>query len=386
MNIGFIGQDPDLRDQLQRLPGVGSVYALKHDQRAEHQQVLATCELIIVSDREAQAFQIDELKNQYAHAELLYLISYRADASAAADVALICDKAGVSAVPPKRSVKQIVGEIGSRYLHLSSEAADSDGKVLALMGTHSQTGVTATALALAHALIKGSGQSIKVGVLGYNCNAPGDVFMRYTGNYLNELHAQTDVLTTVELERAMFKHESGFFYLAGNADMTKKYRYPTAAAEQIIMVAKQLFDVVIVDAGAAADNNLCLQALLQADMRVVIATAQPSAIQQWRRQQEILQFVAPNLSYMLLANRVRQESEARGLAMKLQLPLIGWLPDVTKGRDCEAEERLLTTESDKYSHQLQELVPLVMQRFGMEAAPVEQKGWFGFGRRTAVKA
>lgn len=166
--------------------------------------------------------------------------------------------------------------------------------------------------------------------------------------------------------------------------MTKKYRYPTSAAEQIINVAKQLFDVVILDAGASVDNNLCLQALLMADMRVVMTTNQPSAVRQWGRQREILQFVAPNLSYTLLANKVKRESEAKDLAQQLQLPLLGWLPVVDRAFDCEREERLLTTESEKFRQQLQELAPHLLQRFQMESAPRVQKRWFGWVR--TVKA
>jgi MinD-like ATPase involved in chromosome partitioning or flagellar assembly len=385
MNIALIGQDQELRDQLQRLPGVGTVYAMKNDQRAEHQQILETCGLIIVSDREVEVFQMEEMKKQYSHAEIVYLISYRADAAAAADIALVCARVGVSTLPPKRTIAQLVGDIGMRYLHWNGESSEASGKVIAILGTHAQTGVTATALSLAHALIEGSGRSIKVGVLGFNCHAPGDVFMHYTGSFLNELHAQTDVLTTLELERHMYKHECGFFYLAGNADMTKKYRYPTAAAEQIINMAKQLFDVVILDAGASVDNNLCLQALLMADMRIVMTVNQPSAVRQWGRQREILQFVAPNLSYTLLANKVKRESEAKDLAQQLQLPLLGWLPVVDRAFECEREERLVTAESEKFRLQLQDLIPHLLQRFQMESAPELKKSWFGFGRRT-VKA
>lgn len=384
MNIAWIGQDQELRDQLQRLPGIGTVYAMKNDQRAEHQQILETCDLIIVSDREVEVFQVEEVKKQYPHAEIVYLISYRADAAAVADIVLVCARVGVATLPPKRTVAQLVGEISMRYLQWNGESSEASGKVITILGTHAQTGVTATALSLAHALIEGSGRSIKVGVLGFNCHAPGDVFMHYTGSFLNELHAQTDVLTTLELERHMYKHDYRFAYLAGNADMTKKYRYPTSAAEQIINVAKQLFDVVILDAGASVDNNLCLQALLMADMRVVMTTNQPSAVRQWGRQREILQFVAPNLSYTLLANKVKRESEAKDLAQQLQLPLLGWLPVVDRAFDCEREERLLTTESEKFRQQLQELAPHLLQRFQMESAPRVQKRWFGWVR--TVKA
>ncbi|WP_168121890.1 hypothetical protein [Paenibacillus sp. HB172176] len=352
MHIGFIGRDNQLREHLQSLMGVKAVYALRADQRDEHDHLLSTCELLIISDREVPAHDVEAWVQPYAgKMELVYLASYQADAAAFADVELIGKRAGIAVLPPKRTAEQIAVEIGKRYL--KQVPVDDGGKVITMLGTLGQTGVTATALALAEQLATASDQT-KIGVIGFNCCSPGDAFMPYKGSYLNELHTQVEVLSADELLRHMHRQESGFWYLAGNADLTKKYRYPTEATAHLLACAKQAFDVVIVDAGASVDNNLCLEAVMMADMRMVLTTSQPSALAQWQRQREVLQLIAPDVSYLLLLNRAHHAGEVKEIADHMKLASIGWLPQVEGGWQCEVERRLLThAGSEKYARQLQ---------------------------------
>jgi MinD-like ATPase involved in chromosome partitioning or flagellar assembly len=381
MNIAFIGRDDQLREQLQALQGVKAVYALRADQREEYAHLLDMSDLLMISDREVPPFELEVWVEPYAAKKLVYLASYQADAAAIADVEMISRQAGVDVMPPKRTAEQITFEIGRRYLHQT--LADQGGKVMTIVGTLGGSGVTATALKLAEQLSLTSRQ-MKIGVIGFNCCSPGDAFMVYKGSYLNELHTQVEILSAGELIRHMHQHESGFWYLAGNADLTKKYRYPTEAAQHILACAKQAFDVVIVDAGTAVDNNLCLQAVMMADMRIVLTTSQHSALAQWRRQREVLQLIAPDLSYMMLLNHGRRAGEAKEVADQMKLPSIGWLPHVEGAWQCEVERRLFaTSDSAKYAQQLQPFIALVQQRFNFTVVePAKWKGWF----RKAVKA
>lgn len=359
MIIGCIGVDERLRDQLRKLSGVTAVYSSSAQHVQDQMSQFQTCEIILLSDSEIADYELDQWTQKFEGCKLGYLSSYEADVAMLADRVLTCKRLGITYLPPKRTVEQLIEEIGKVFLHLS--VTEPGGKVISFIGTLGQVGVTATVLSLADQLMQGT-NDIKVGVIGFNCSSPGDHLFVYEGSYLNEL-VQGKEITAEEMQTHMHQHESGFFYLAGNRDLTKKYRFPSDQIQSWITTARQLFDIVLIDAGSAVDNNLCLQAILHADMRVVITTTQPSALMHWQRQQELLHVLAPELSFMLLVNK-GDHSGARQLQQALKLPLLGWLPDIPRGWEFELERQLLTTTDHmKYRDQLQAITTLLQERF-----------------------
>lgn len=372
MIIGCIGVDERLRDQLRSLPGVTAVYGSSAQHVQDQMAQFQTCEIILFSDSDVSLYELDQWKQRFEGCKLGYLSSYEADISALADRVLTCKRLGIAYFPPKRTVEQLNAEIAKVYLQHNDP--ETGAKVISFIGTLGQIGVTATVLSLADQLMRLT-NNIKVGVLGFNCSTPGDQLLAYEGSYLNELVQGKDI-TAEEMQSHMQQHESGFFYLAGNRDLTKKYRFPSDHIQHWIVTAKQLFDIVLIDAGSSVDNNLCLQAILHADMRVVMTTKQPSALMHWHRQQELINVLTPELTFMLLVNK-GDHSGARQLQQALKLPLLGWLPDVPAGWEYELERQLLTTtDHAKYHNQLQAIISLIHERFQLSPRFDKKAAWW----------
>ncbi|RJX40935.1 hypothetical protein D3P09_02650 [Paenibacillus pinisoli] len=374
MIVGFLGQDERLCDELLKIQGVNIVYSYPASAYIDRITQLQTCDIILISDRDVSPYELGEWKKRFEGSRLIYLLSYHVDLTTVADIEMVCKKHGITTLPPKRTSEQLAAEVAKIFFDSTNIAPG--GKVITFIGALSQVGLTATVLSLAETLAQNTSE-VKVGVLGFNCANPGDGFLSYKGSYLNQLHAQSEVLSAEELVSNMHRHDSGFCYLAGNTDLTKKYRYPSESAQHIIQAAKEAFDLVLIDAGEAVDNNLCLQALMHADMRVLVTTTQPTAIMQWRRQHEMLQLVAPNLSFMLLINK-GDANGGKSMEQRLKMPLLGWIPAIASGYECELEQRLLTTtDSVKYSEQIFQITKLIQIRFDFEAVSQQQKSsWF----------
>lgn len=371
MIIGCIGLEEPLRERLRKLPGVTTVYHASAEHIQDHFSQIQMCEVVLISDTAISLFELDEWVKRFEGCKLGYLVSYTADVAALEDAALLCKRLGMVYIPPKRTVEQLATAIGQAFL--DQPAIDKGGKVIAFVGTLGQAGLTSTVLSLAEQ-IKASTKDMKIGVLGFNCDNPGDQLIKYHASYLNEL-VQIQAITTEELQGYMQSYGTGFYYLAGNSDLTKKYRYPTEQIADWIHTARQAFDLVLIDAGSAVDNNLCLQAILHANLRVVLTTNQPSALTQWQRQHELLRALAPELSFMLLVNKT-SSSEAKQLQQALKLPLIGWLPRVPDSVMHEQErELLIASDHSKYREQMQALATLIQDRFQL-TPKVSKKAWW----------
>ncbi|GMK47496.1 hypothetical protein PghCCS26_46260 [Paenibacillus glycanilyticus] len=384
MKIGFLGQDEVLCQRLRQLAGVEDVRSFD---LADLTEELSDFEVILISDRYIAAYELEQVKAKFqVSTTLLYLLSYSIHAGAATEAKIVADRLGITIIPPKRTPDQIAKEI-ERYT-LDSFAPESGGNVIAFMGTLSQSGVTATVLSLADEL--GKMTSAKVGVISLNAFTPGDSFLSYSGSYLDDLYAQikeTKLLTPGELAGHM-QVTPTFSYLAGNGDLLKRYRYSSDAAEHIIACARKQFDIVLLDAGANPDNNLCLQALLQADLRILVSTQQPAAVSMWRKMNTLLRMVGngETMPFMLVLNRFRSlYGDAKRFEQVMELPLLGILPDLEEeGQYCEVEKRLLTTtENGRYTSQIREIGKQLQSLYKWAAQnedATKKRGWRLFSR------
>ncbi|PWW01218.1 hypothetical protein DFQ01_110108 [Paenibacillus cellulosilyticus] len=385
MNIVLVGRDEELIRCLNQIPAARDIAVLDIALLQSAQLPLSHADLILLSDREVPLYQVEDVRKIVGpEKKLAYLLSYQADSGPVSEAVIICERYGVDLLPPKRTVEQIIDEIERRYI--GSKAGTSGGKVITIVGALAQSGVTSTALSLADLCAKHA----RVAVLGFNASNPG-LLVPYNGAMLNQLYTQIQesrVLKPADLAAAM-QPVGGFHYLAGNADLAKKYRYKTEAAHHIIQCARQEFDFVIIDAGASPDNNLCLQAILHADIRILLSTQQPAALSMWKQYKELLQlFYLPGTKlpgFLLLLNRYRSSfGEAGMFARQMELPLLGALPDLkSEGWLCEGERKLLTTVNHSgYQEQMNKLAKELLRRFDLtlreEAA---RKGWWIWNRQ-----
>ncbi|MGG4145698.1 AAA family ATPase [Paenibacillus algorifonticola] len=375
--IACIGLDAALIDRLKQLP-VEDVTNLTKEQLVSGTGAVSAT-LVVISDRFVKPFELESLIDRFPDSKIAYLISYSANIAAAEEASLICRKLGILDLPPKHTVEQIAQKLHSSFLGGYIAPDVYQGKVIAFLGTLGQVGVTTTVLGLAEQLAGTT--TAKIGVLSFNAFTPGDQYVAYKGSLLNQLHTQIHVLTPEELESHMHAFPK-FHYLAGNADLTKRYRYSADAIEHLIAAARSRFDIVMIDAGCNPDNNLCLQALMQADMRVVVTTQQPAALHMWQQFSPVLQLVngGEKMSFMMILNRYHAtRGDARLIEKKMEVASLGVLPDLgEQGHLCEAEHRLLTTTDNKqYLEGIRAISELLQARYKLpQLAEGGRKGWW----------
>jgi MinD-like ATPase involved in chromosome partitioning or flagellar assembly len=388
MNIGFIGNDQELCRLLRQASQTEGVFSTQETNDMQLiLDTLKTCKLILISDRLVQPHELESLKELFlGKAELVYLISYKADTPVIEETKLVCMRHGIGICHPKRTVEQLVEFIQQQYLGGGAPVSKQGGQVIALVGTRGQTGLTATTFSLADEIGRRMGR--KVAVIGLDAFSPGDTFITYAGSYLNDLYTQIKdggILTPAELVTHM-QQAKNFAFLAGNTDITKRYRYSSESVAHVIACAREIFDVVLLDAGSNPDNNLCLQALLHADMRVVVTTQQPAALTNWHRYIPLFRMVSSeSMSFMLLINKwSKQWGDTKEIERSMAVPLLGWLPDLKDdGMLCEMERRLLTTvDHSKYAEQLKQMVDLLQSRFKWPAQEETPARKWRFGRRA----
>ena len=162
----------------------------------------------------------------------------------------------------RQTVEHIINEITNKEDYLSK-------RIIACFGTHSGAGVTTTVLSMARSLSQRVEE--KVLVLSLNSWDPADYFYPYTGQYLNDLKVdlKTQNLTPARLSEALCHYES-FYHLAGNRDIKMQRFYQPYEIEHLISVAKQLFDVILIDGGTHFDTAPTVQAYLSSNLRFLV--------------------------------------------------------------------------------------------------------------------
>lgn len=390
-NIVYLGQDEELTRRLFQLPAINDVKRMDYARLQESGLAIEHADIILISDKEVALHQLQGVVQAVGKGkEIAYLTSFNAVDIDMLDAAIVCERLGVDRFLPKRTNDQIVEEIERRYLGGDKGSHAEGGKVIAFVGTLAQAGVTSTVLSLADMIAAESANSLSIGVLGFNANNPG-LLVPYSKGSLDQLYTQIQqdaVMKPAELLDAM-QPIGGFHYLAGNRDLKKKYRYKTEAAQHVIQLAKQQFDLVLIDAGASPDNNLCLQALLHADLRIVLSTQQPSALLMWSQYQELFRHIFGNdrlTGFMLLLNRFRaQLGESNKFENSMQIPLLNVLPDLKdEGSTCEADKILLTsTGNGRYRERMSEIAQMLLTRFDLShhKQANARRGWRRWGRK-----
>ncbi len=389
MNILYIGSDEHLAKKMKQIKGAGEV-TMTSFSAFRSGSAGNDAGLVVVSDREVHHLELERLKNDSRpDVSFVYLLSSRANMTVLSNVSLLCSRLGIQVVAPKRTVEQICGDLSAMFFEPYKN--ERRAKVITFLGTHRQIGLTGNVLSFADDL--SSRVQEEVCVLQMNAFNPGIEYIKdYEGHYLDDLYTriqETKVLTSLELRQNMHKHRH-FYYLAGNSDLTKRYRYHSESIHYLIQLAKEQFGVILIDAGADPDNNMCIQSLLHADMKIVMATQQPKSVFLWNRfLEDILKFLhIGEDEFLLVINKYSAVTgyEAGEIQTQMRVPLLGTFPDLgVSALDCELDRRLFTAIADKrdkaaYMKELRRMTDLVMRHFQLTPKPVEEskkKAWGG---------
>jgi Mrp family chromosome partitioning ATPase len=229
--------------------------------------------------------------------------------------------------------------------------------VFSVSGTHTQVGVTQLTLALASEL---SSFNLKVAVLGLNQYNPGDIPGKETDYSFDTLYSSIENgIFEKEYQRDRNKLKSlmleleGFYYLVGNRDRvfsSEKY-YRVEAIQKLIEIAKQEFDIVLLDLGSIYDTASVVAGLKCSTTHLLVGTQQDFSARNFKQvQNQILKELGyTEEQFQLIINKhsVNAAYSARQLTDHLGVSLVGRVPYEPGAEDIEIAHGLISIESTK---------------------------------------
>lgn len=216
--------------------------------------------------------------------------------------------------------------------------------VIAIHGTHRSTGVTQTALSLGHVI---GGLGLKTLVIGLNPFSPGE-YPSVTGTYsfetIYEL-VENQVINDGETLLPYLSDLDYFKYLIGNRDFYKALTFQPEPIQRLIDIAKEYFNIVILDVGAFYDSFMAKVALESSNTHVLISTQEHQATEEyirWKNQILSLFDCTPKSHYQVV-NKYASKAiiQSKQLESTLQIPVLTEIPHFPESADAIMTEGIL---------------------------------------------
>lgn len=268
-------------------------------------------------------------------------------------------------------VDKIMNDLTNKDEYLSK-------RVMAFFGTHSGAGVSTTALNLARSLSNRVNE--KVLVLSLNSWDPCDYFYQYKGHYLNDLKVDlnTQSLTPARLMESLGQYKT-FYHLAGNRDIKLQRFYQPYEIKHLIDVAKEMFDVIIIDAGTHFDSAPTVQAYLSAGLKFLVTNQEEKGYRGYFPH-VLNQLIEPiggkSEEFLLVVNRYTPSNSLitdRALEEELSMTRVATLPDMEEfGKLANFQKQLLyDTGQELYLKTLELITNLVIAECKLNEKAVE---------------
>ncbi|MEK3992657.1 ParA family protein [Robertmurraya sp. FSL R5-0851] len=245
----------------------------------------------------------------------------------------------------EQTVEEIMNQLTDRESFLSK-------RLIGFFGTHSGSGVSTTVLNVARSLSQRVEE--KVLVLSLNSWDPADYFYDYNGQYLNDLKIdlKTGSISPARLQEAVSK-QSSFYHLAGNRDIKMQRFFQPHEIQNLIKVAQEIFDVILIDAGTHFDTAPTIQSYLSSNLKFLVATQEEKGYRgyfPYVYQQLIEPIGGKSEDFMLVVNRFQPANtliNERALEEELNMTRVVTIPDMGElGTIASAQKRLLYDSSE----------------------------------------
>lgn len=248
--------------------------------------------------------------------------------------------------------------------------------VIAISGTHSQVGVTQTALSIANAINDNDKNVCVIGLNPYNSGVlstlePTDSLDQAYGLIKNDILNEKKFIS-------MFKDVNGVKYLIGNEDVVKIIEFEIEPIEKLIDLASKTFEIVILDLGAFYDNPLPLTGLKLSNMHLLVSSQQelsPKLFKKWFKKVLEPLNLLPSESY-LLVNKYRDDlsKTLQQISKEFDMTVMGKLPFLLGAIDDEQIHGTLYQANQKaYTKSVQKVAKGLIGEFSIDGEPKEKK-------------
>lgn len=345
-------------------------------------------DLLLIDGELISHKSISDIRTIYPSIKIMFIPHGVKSSVALANIGVICSGYRVKLLRENMTTNQIADEVMNELNGLA--AKKKGGRVVGLFGTHSGAGLSTTVMNIARVLASETTSSIAV--LSLNPWDTADYFYDYSGLYLNEIKTE---LATKNISKERLKdvmnHRKRFWQLAGNKDIKLQRYFTTEEIEYLITLARDTFDIVLIDAGCHFDNACYGQAFTMSDMKFLVTNQDIKGFRNyWSliRDQILRPVQIPESDYMLIVNNyiknynlISDKSIADELGMYLlaTIPSAGDLGNISLRQHKSLYDMADTTYKTALHVVVDSLITSCeLQRSIKEVAEVKKRGLLSF--------
>jgi Flp pilus assembly CpaE family ATPase len=212
---------------------------------------------------------LKDVRTLYPTESIYYFLNGLEEEASIKNIELVATGHNISPLANGLTTQQLVKEV---MINEIGDNGNASNRIIGFFGSHSGSGVSTTTLNVARIL--GEMTKNSVAVLSLNTWDPSDYFLTYgDAGHLNDirLDLKTHSLTPEKLRDSMRKYQY-FYHLAGNRDIKLQRYYSTEELAHLIDIAKETFDVVLIDAGSHFDNAGYAQTYISSELKFFVTT------------------------------------------------------------------------------------------------------------------
>jgi len=351
-----------------------------------------TCKAIFVDGDSLPVAELKELRLLYPTQAILYRQTNVQNMHIQRNIQATCAAHEVTVLPENLTPEQMKEEVEK---HLFQSGIERSHRVASFFGTHSGAGVSTTLMNVADLLAKRI--EGKVLVLSLNPWDASDYFNTYEGRYLNDLKIalKTKSLSDEKFLSSLHHYPDSFYHLAGNRDIKLQRFFKVEEIEYLLELARDLFDIILVDGGPHFDNACYAQAYRGSDLRFLVTTQEPKGyLGYWPHifEQLLQPLGATSSDFLLVLNRYVPENALpteKDVSENLNIPLLATIPDEgSLGSNAITQKKLLHENgaSKEYVDTLLSINRAIINQFNLKEKPGfelpnDTKGFFSRFRK-----
>ncbi|AQQ55351.1 P-loop NTPase family protein [Planococcus lenghuensis] len=264
--------------------------------------------------------------------------------------------------------------------------------VVTFFSSNGNTGLTNTVFSVGQAIAKRT--HAKVGVLCLSGLDDSTDYFTDPPAYLDTLKPRLAGKMLGDdadfLSRFKEVEDGQLFILAGNSSRRLDRVYTVSEIGYLIERAKEVFDIVLIDAGSQLDNAQSVQAIYAADFRYAVLTQQPKSIKRYLQLQgDILSALSIKREHVTFILNQYQEKATlmseKQIAKEVDVPEMFTLPYTDHGVISEIENRILYAyQQPKYQDAVNQLADSIARSVALVFKDMES-GKRGIGRLFGKK-
>lgn len=362
MKVLLISRDIDLKNQLE---STGFFKLIQQNDKLTKD--IEDSDIIIISDKVITYNELIINIEEYTvstGSRIYYMISNYNSRQMIENISWICKSKKINVIPPKLTYTQIVEKIIDDIF----PGTKKESNTITFFGADSKVGVSMKAQSVAVTLAKNT--NAKVGLLNLN----GYRGVEYNKDDINlgldnmKVKLLNKILTKEELLANCITKDN-LYVLPGVNSILDIRQYHPEHIEELINLASQCFNIVIIDAGSCKNfdfsGSMTISALNISKHIYFVTTQQKIPYQIYEKtKSQILDILGINAEefYLVVNKYYKAEgiSSPDDLARQYKMVLAAYIPNLDyKGWECEFSNGTLLGNDNDYDHEIEQLSKLI---------------------------